>query len=118
MQLEDALGADQVLEAVLAERDKLGAVRQLIGRELGHGGGHQGLAAGGQGHDVRGAVDRVAEVVAFAQLGFAGVQAHAHPRRVGQAGPGGGREGVLAGWAAARRPRPGRRQRGGHHRWF
>ena len=76
--LEDVLGPCEVAQAVLAEVLQRDAGGQCVLEELRGGLRDEDLTAVGAGHEPRGAVHRWPVVVAVAQLGLAGVQAHAH----------------------------------------
>ncbi len=95
--LEDALGGEQVAEAVLSEVAQ--SLRDFVGD-----GRAEDLPAVGDGHQAGGAVDSWAEVVAVALHRLTGVDTHPHPqhgrtrpRGVGQRGLGmnGGAHGVV-----------------------
>jgi hypothetical protein len=79
--LVDMLWANQVLQSVLAQIAQ-GYLRhgvvthQLIGRLC-----EENLAAVSGGHQARGSIERRAEVVDLALLGWAGVQSHPCPER-------------------------------------
>ena len=118
--LVEPLGAVQVLEPMLAdvvERDA-DAGAQLGDDELARGAGDEHLAAVRGRADARGAMDVHADVVVGADLGLAGVQAHAHAQ-VHALGPGVGRQRTLRGHrrgdgvGRARRRRRRRRPRCG-----
>jgi hypothetical protein len=71
---EDVLGPGQPPQVVGAHVDQAGPVRELVGHQLGRGPGQQDLPALAEPAQPRGAVERLAVVVAVAQLGLAGVQ--------------------------------------------
>ena len=75
--LEHTLGTGQVFQHMLAEVEQLdpAVLDELLGRER-----HHDLTAVRGRHHPRRAVDRGAVVVAVAQLGRAGVDAHPHPQ--------------------------------------
>jgi hypothetical protein len=78
-QLEEVLGAPQVLEPMGAQVAQGGPVRELVQHQGGCRRRQQHLAAVAGRHDPRGTVDRRAEVVARARLRLAGVQPHPDP---------------------------------------
>ena len=79
--LEDPLGPREVAQAVLAEVEQRHAVGEVVSDELlGHVRDHDLPTVRGRGH-ARRAVDRRSVVVAVAELGRAGVQAHPDPQR-------------------------------------
>ena len=84
-ELEDALGAAESLQLVLAHVLQGGAVRQLVGDERSGGRRQQHLAAMAGGHDARGPVEGRTEVVALALGRLAGVQTHPDAERSGLA---------------------------------
>jgi hypothetical protein len=73
-ELVEALGARQVLEAMLAEVDEVGVPDQVVGRMR-----HEYLAAVAGRGDPRGPVDVDAHVAVVAQKRLPGVQSHANP---------------------------------------
>jgi hypothetical protein len=73
-QREDVLGPGQPPQVVRAHVHQAGPVRQLVGHQLGRGPGQQHLPALPERPQPRGAVERLAVVVAVAQLRLAGVQ--------------------------------------------
>jgi hypothetical protein len=73
-QREDVLGPRQSLQRVRADVDQPGAVRELVGHQLGRRPRQQDLAALTERPQPSGPVERRSVVVAAAQLGLAGVQ--------------------------------------------
>ena len=76
-ELVEMLGAGEVAEAVFAEMAELHAVREEVANELLGGEREQDLAAVRGGEDAGDAIEGLAEIVAIALLGGAGVQGHA-----------------------------------------
>ena len=74
-ELEELLGAIEVLEPVLAEVPERDVVRQLVGDQLARGARDQHLSAVAGRADPRGAVDVQTDVVVVSDLGLAGVDA-------------------------------------------
>ena len=85
-ELEEALRPTEVLQAMLAQVDQVGA-RRAAPRVLARSGrlGQEDLAAVPGGHDPGRPVDRRPEVVVATMLGLAGVHPHPHPQRTGLA---------------------------------
>jgi hypothetical protein len=71
---EHVLGPGQPLQQVRADVDQAGALRELVGDQLGGGPRQQDLAAPAQGPQPGRPVEGLPEVVPVAQLGLAGVQ--------------------------------------------
>jgi hypothetical protein len=72
----------EVLQAVDAEVQQLGAVWEGVADELLGGQRDQDLPAVGGGHEARDAVDGAADVVAVRDLGQAGVDGNTHAQRL------------------------------------
>jgi hypothetical protein len=79
--LQQALGIEQALQAMLAHLPQRDTVWQSGAQNFRRHGGDQDLLAMGDGHDPRRAIQRRAEIIAFAQFRHAGVQAHSHAQR-------------------------------------
>ena len=98
--LEDALGAREIGQPLLAEVDEGHLVGQRVAHDLLGGVRHHHLFAVGGGHDPGGPVGRGAVVVAVAGDRVTGVEAHPHPQParhgppLGDEGPLGGEGGV------------------------
>ena len=84
-QLEEVLGAGEVLQAVRAEVAQVHVVGERPCHELGDRRRQQDLPTVRRGHHARGAVDGGAVVVAPAGLRLADVRPHAHAQRSGLA---------------------------------
>ena len=112
-ELEEVLGAIEVLEPVLAEIPERDVRRQLVGDQLARGARDQHLPAVSGGADPRRAVHVQTDVIVLPDLRLAGVDAHPHAH-VDALGPTLGRERPLRahrGGDRVARPREGDEER-------
>src|SRR5581483_4089475 len=80
-ELVDAVRADEILQAVLAEIDKLHAVREAVADQMVRRFREQDLAAVAGAQHPRRPVQRRPEIIAVTLLGHAGVDGHPYTQR-------------------------------------